>query len=113
MTCHQECCSGCPSFAARPFGSTVRALSNQRPNRLVRLFGGSIDSATATTPEWVGCLRPTRPTHFAAAGTYPGPTITFRARGITAKTAGLVPYDLSVDGELQAPRACLNPDLLR
>ena len=26
---------------------------------------------------------------------------------------GLVPYDLSVDGELQAPRAGLHPDLLR
>src|SRR5215204_1834125 len=26
MTCHQECCSGCPSFAARPFDSTARAL---------------------------------------------------------------------------------------
>src|SRR5215208_7221542 len=52
MTCHQECCSGCPSLATRPFGSTARALSNQRPNRLLRLFGGSIDSATATTPAW-------------------------------------------------------------
>src|SRR5215208_4885415 len=26
---------------------------------------------------------------------------------------GLIPYDLSVDGELQAPRARLDPDLLR
>ena len=26
---------------------------------------------------------------------------------------GLIPYDLSVDGELQAPRACLNLDLFR
>src|SRR5919112_4615455 len=51
MTCHQECCSGCPSFTARPLGSTARALSNQRPNRLVKLFGGSVGSVTAT-PEW-------------------------------------------------------------
>jgi hypothetical protein len=26
---------------------------------------------------------------------------------------GLIPYDLSVDGELQAPRARLDPDFLR
>lgn len=29
------------------------------------------------------------------------------------ENGGVVPYDLSVNGELQATRACLDPDLLR
>src|SRR5215217_9286358 len=109
MTCHQECCLG-PSFAARPLDSTARASSSQRPNRLIRLFGGSFDSATAT-PEWVGYLRPARATHFAGSGTYPGPTTTFSACGITAKTAGSSPMTSPSTVNSRLPG--LDPDFLR
>src|SRR5215216_3314279 len=110
MTCHQECCLGCPSLAPRPFGSTAWALGSQRPNRLLRLCGGSIGSATAT-PEWVGYLRPTRPTHLAGSGTYPGPTTTFSACGITAKTAGSSPMTSPSTVNSRLPG--LDPDFLR